>query len=172
MKTQTNNLKKIATACAALLIVAGSYSQPNAGNQSNMNLVSIAGLETFISLTEASVKYVAPSVPASEVFYAEFERLEMLAANTEASVKYAAPEVNDADVTSEMERMEVFAAATEASLKYEAPEVNDVTPEMERMECLAAATEASLKYKAPQVNEISETENTIQSITMFASNSK
>jgi hypothetical protein len=173
MKTQMNNLKKLAlTACAILLIATGSYTQPGTGNQSNIELVSPVSLESLMSFTEESIRYMAPAVPESEAFSAEFERLDILAVATEASLKYEAPEVNDADVSAEMERLEWMAAATEASLKYEAPAVNDVTPEMERLEWLAAATEASLKYNAPEVNDGNVTGNATQNTTMFASTIK
>jgi hypothetical protein len=173
MKTQTNNLKKTATtAIAALFIATGSYTQPNDGDLGSTERVSLTALETLMNLTEASARYIAPAVPESEAFYAEFERLDMLAAGTEDLVKYEAPEINDADATSEMERMEVLVAATEASMRYEAPVIQDVTPELERMEWLAAVTEASLKYQAPEANEIIEGENSNENADMFASNSK
>jgi hypothetical protein len=129
MKTQTNNFKKIAaTACAALLITAGSFTQSAAGNTGDAALVSLANLETIVSLTEKSIRYTAPAVAASEVYYAEFERLNGLAEATEANLVYEAPEADDADVAPGMERLEWLAAATEASLKYEAPaaDVNEV----------------------------------------------
>ena len=169
MKTQTNNFKKIAaTACAALLIATGSYTQSDAG-YSNSELVSLVNLETLISLTENSIRYIAPAVAESEVYYAEFERLNALTEATEASLKYEAPEAEDADVAPAMERLEVFAAATEASLKYEAPaaDVNEVTVEKERLEWLASATEASLKYNAPEADNFNEIEN--QNVIMIAS---
>jgi hypothetical protein len=168
MKTQTNNLKKIAaTACAALLIATGSYSQSDAGySESELTLVN---LETLVSLTEKAIMYNAPAVPESEVYYAEFERLNALADATEASLKYEAPEADENEVTVEKERLEWLAAATEASLKYEAPaaDENEVTVEKERLEWLASATEASLKYNAPEADENSSVEN--QNVTMIAS---
>jgi len=170
MKTQTNNLKKIAaTACAALLIATGSYTQSDAGYKNDAELVSLVNLETLVSITEKSIRYNAPAVPESEVYYAEFERLNALADATEASLKYEAPEADENEVTVEKERLEWLAAATEASLKYEAPaaDENEVTVEKERLEWLASATEASLKYNAPEADENSSVEN--QNVTMIAS---
>ena len=169
MKTQTNNLKKIAaTACAALLIATGSYTQSDAG-YSDAELVSLVNLETLVSLTEKAIMYSAPAVAESEVYYAEFERLNGLAEATEASLVYEAPEADNADVAPVMERLEWLTAATEASLKYEAPaaDVNEVAVEKERLEWLASATEASLKYNAPEADETSSTE--YQNVTMFVS---
>ncbi|MBN1791852.1 MAG: hypothetical protein JW830_15235 [Bacteroidales bacterium] len=139
MKTQTNNLKKIAaTACVALLIATGSYTQSDAG-YSDSELVSLVNLETLISLAEKSIRYTAPAIAESEVYYAEFERLNTLAEATEASLKYEAP----------------------------AADVNEVTVEKERLEWLASATEASLKYNAPEADNFNEIEN--QNVTMIAS---
>jgi len=156
MKTQKINFKKLAaTVCAALFIATGSFTQSDAGTQSDVEHVSLASLETLMSLTENSIQYAAPALPASEAYYAEFERLNVLAAATEESVKYEAPEVNDADVAAEFERLDLLAAAAEASMKYEAPEVNDtdLTAEFERLDVLAAATEASIRYNAPEADE-------------------
>ncbi len=125
MKTQTNHLKKIAaTACAALLIATGSYSQSDAG-YSESELISLVNLETLVSLTEKAIMYNAPAVPESEVYYVEFERLNALADATEASLKYEAPEADENEVTVEKERLEWLASATEASLKYNAPDVDE-----------------------------------------------
>ncbi|MBN1791457.1 MAG: hypothetical protein JW830_13225 [Bacteroidales bacterium] len=125
MKTQTNNLKKIAaTAFAALLIATVSYTQSDAGyNESE--LVSLVNLETLVSLTEKAIMYNAPAVPESEVYYAEFERLNDMVNATEASLKYEAPEADENEVTVEKERLEWLAVATEASLKYNAPEADE-----------------------------------------------
>jgi len=153
MKTQMINFKKLAaTVIAALLISTGSYTQPNSGNT---DLVSLVNLESIISLTEESLRYVAPAVPESEAYFAEFERLDNMAAAAEVSLRYEAPAVNDADVTDELERMDCLTDATEASLRYAAPVATetDVTPEMSRLDFLAAATEASSRYAAPAVDE-------------------
>lgn len=129
MKTQTNNFKKIAaTACAAVLFTAGSFTHSAAANTGDATLVSLVNLETIVSLTEKTIRYTAPAVAASEVYYAEFERLNGLAEATEANLVYEAPEADDADVAPVMVRLEWIATATEASLKYEAPaaDVNEV----------------------------------------------
>ena len=168
MKTQTNNFKKIAaTACAALIITAGSFTQSAAGNTSDADLVSLVNLETLVSLTEKAIMYSAPAVAESEVYYAEFERLNGLAEATEASLVYEAPEADNADIAPVMESLERLTTATAASLKYEAPaaDMNEVAVEKERLEWLASATEASLKYNAPEADETISTEN--QNVTIF-----
>ena len=167
MKTQTINFKKTAaTACAALLIATGSYTQSDAGIS--------ADLENLIAHAEKSVRYTAPSVPASEVYVVEMERLNALAEATEASLKYEAPAADENEVAVEMERLEWLTATTEASLKYEAPSVDEdnVTVEKERLEWLAASTEASLRYNAPDADAISEIGSREINEAMFASITK
>ena len=124
----SSNLKKLAiTACAALVMTAGSFTQLRAEDHKNEYLTSLTRLENFVAMTELSLKYEAPEGEEADAVAPELERLEMLAAATEASLKYVAPAVDEADAaTPELERLEMLAAATEASLKYTAPEADEI----------------------------------------------
>jgi len=127
-KLNMNNIKKVAaTVCAALIMTAGSLTQANSGNCANKNLTSLISLESVMTLTEQSIRYIAPAVSETEAVSAEMENLEILAGVIEASIRYEAPSVEEADeVAPVLERLEMMAAATEIALKYEAPQVNDV----------------------------------------------
>jgi hypothetical protein len=169
MKTKMNisNLKKVAiTACVALVMTTGSFTQLRAECYENEKVTSLVRLESFMNNTEQSIRYTAPDVPETEVVSAEVERLENLAEIIEISLKYTALAVDEAEATApELERLEMLAVATEASLKYVAPAAdgaNAVSPELERLEILAVTAEASLKYKAPEVMEINS--DTVESM--------
>jgi hypothetical protein len=164
MKTKMNlsNLKKLVlTACFAVAMITGTYTQPN-GGFAKANLMVLSSLEALMVSVEQSVRYVAPAELENYDVSAEMERLEALAAASEESLKYVAPLAEEAAENAlEMERLEMLADATEASLKYVAPaaeETETVSGEMERLDILAAATEASLQYRAPEVFENSNFE--------------
>lgn len=127
-KVNTNNMKKVAvTMCAALVMTTGSFIQANTGNRANNNLTSLISLESIMTLTEQSIRYIAPAVSESDEISDEMESLELLAGAIEASIRYEAPAAEEAEeVTPVLERLEKLAAATEITLKYEAPQVNDV----------------------------------------------
>jgi hypothetical protein len=130
MKTKMNisNLKKLAvTACAVLMMTAGSFTQLRAAGNESADLASLSRLENAMISIEQSVRYTAPSVNETEELFAGMERLEMVALATEAMLKYEAPAVEETEAIADIaERLEMIAAATEASLKYKAPAVDEV----------------------------------------------
>jgi hypothetical protein len=153
MKTKTNNLKKLAlTACSALVIATGTFTQPNPEVFAKVDMISLASLEALMVSTEQAIQYVAPADLGTFDATAEFGRLDVLADATETNLKYEAPAAEE--TANEIERLDVLVDATEVSLEYVAPEVEDAAViEMDRLNVLADATEASLKYVAPAVDE-------------------
>jgi hypothetical protein len=143
MKTKINisNLKKLAvSACSALVITTGSYTQPNPDINKNEELVSMVRLEALMNSVEQTVRFVAPSVSDTYV--------------------YEKPEVSD-EIEKAYENLEMLADLTEAVIKYKAPAVEDaekVSPELERLDILANAIEESIRFKAPSVNELPESD--------------
>jgi uncharacterized protein involved in tolerance to divalent cations len=130
MKTKMNisNLKKVAiTACVALVMITGSFTQLRAEGRENQYMTSQTRLENLMNNMEQSVRYTVPEVPETEVVSAEMEGLENLALIIEASLKYNAPAADGANAVSpELERLEMLAVTAEAFLKYQAPEVIEI----------------------------------------------
>ena len=121
MKTLTtiNNLKKLGTAIIASLIISTSAVHAGKG-EANAAMVR---LENFVEMSEAGLKYVAPTP--------EMEWLNNFTDTAEASLKYEAPaEDENVEIVPALERLEMLAETTEASLKYEAPAIDEVVFEL------------------------------------------
>jgi hypothetical protein len=122
MKTKNNisNLKKMAVTIAATMVLTTSTF---AGSTSSKNeMVSASRLESLMTATEQSIRFVAPAEESQEVFYA-VEELNALAETTEASVKYVAPaaEEETEEVAVAIEGLDRLASVTEAAVAFKAP---------------------------------------------------
>jgi len=124
-----------------------------------------------MSLTENSIQYAA-LLSRTEAYYAEFERLNVLAAATEESVKLRKPRKSTTPMSLLNLKTRFTGCCCRSFHEYEAPEVNDtdLTAEFERLDVLAAATEASIRYNAPEADE--NIDNINQNEIMLVSKTK
>ncbi len=156
MKTQmkNSNLKKMAiTALASLVLSTGSFTQSGKGFTDSKNDAALVRLESFMSRTEQSLRYIAPATAATEDVSAEIASLDEFVDNTINSLKYEATAYSENNETlMALESLDKFTASNEEALKYRAPSTDDfsaIAPEMQSLDDFNAKMEASLKYKAP-----------------------
>lgn len=151
---KNSNLKKMAiTALASMVLSTGSFTQSGKGFNDSKNEAALAHLESFMSKSEQSLRYIAPATAATEDVSAEIASLDEFVDNTISSLKYEANAYSENNETlMALESLDKLTASNEVTLKYRAPATDvfsGIAPEIQSLDEFNAEMEASLKYKAP-----------------------
>jgi len=154
-----SRLKKgMVTICSALVITTGSFTQPNPDAYKNDEIASMIRLEAMMSGTEQSIRFVAPQ---AEVADAQERLDDLAGMTEASLKYEAPSIEEAAEIAPELERLDKLADLTESMVKYEAPalEPDEVTPELERLDLLAARIETDIAFRAPEVMDIPGSDN-------------